>query len=151
MVCESGNLATALFKSVSAGIIVVDASTKKILDINPAASVMIGLSREDVLGRVCYEHLCVEDCDGCPVLTAESQDGDEIVENQEIRLMRRDGSVVYAWLTINSALIEGRRVFINTLIDISRQKEAEHLLLEHLAYAERTLDDNIVRIQNGVV
>jgi PAS domain S-box-containing protein len=151
MTCENNELATILFKSVQAGIVVVDADTKTIIDINPAASFMIGVSREVVVGKPCKEYLCAEDCDGCPVMTANLAEGIEDVDNKEIVLHRRDGSKVYALLTINSAILDDRRLFINSLIDITKQKEAEMQLKSHWDHAEKLLSDNVVRLKNGVI
>jgi PAS domain S-box-containing protein len=150
MSCDDNKLATALFKAVQAGIIVVDADTKTIMDVNPAALFMIGVRREEVIGKRCKEYLCAENCDGCPVMTANLSDGIEEVENKEIVLNRRDGSIVYALLTINSAILDNRRLFINSLIDITKQKEAEMQLKSHWDYAEKLLSDNVVRLKNGV-
>ena len=151
MPCDDNKLATALFKAVQAGIIVVDADTKTIVDINPTALFMVGVRREEVLGKPCKEYLCAENCDGCPVMTANLSNGVEEVENKEIVLHRGDGSKVYALLTINSAILNDRRLFINSLIDITKQKEAEMQLKLHWDYAEKLLSDNVVRLKNGVV
>ena len=48
-------------------------------------------------------------------------EGVEDVDNKEIVLHRKDGSKVYALLTINSAILDNRRLFINSLIDITKQ------------------------------
>ena len=151
MVCESNTLAVALFKSIQAGIVVVDADTKLIMDVNPAALFMVGVGRDEVVGQPCKTYLCAEDCDGCPVMTANLVDGIEEVENKEIVLHRRDGSLVYALLTINSIILNNKRLFINSLIDITKQREAESLLKEHWNHAEKLLSDNVIRLKTGVV
>ena len=151
MSCDNNELAVALFKSVQAGIIVVDAVTKCVIDINPAASFMIGMSRERVVGKDCKKYLCAENCDGCPVMTANLSEGIEDVDNKEVVLYRKDGSRVYALLTVNSIILNHTRLFINSLIDITKQKEAEARLEEHWNHAEKLLVDNIIRIKAGVV
>jgi len=150
MECDN-KLAIVLFKAVQAGIVIVDADTKSIIDINPAASFMIGISREEVIGKPCKEYLCAENCDGCPVMTANLAEGVEDIDNKEIVLHRRDGSKVYALLTITSAILDDRRLFINSLIDITKQKEAEMQLQSHWDDAGKLLSDNVVRLKNGVV
>jgi len=151
MGCEENKLATALFKAVQAGIVVVDADTKTIIDINPAACIMIGFQREEVIGKECKDYLCAEDCDGCPVMTANLAEGVEDIENKEITLHRRDGSKVYALLTINSAIIDDKRLFINSIIDITGQREAEAELKSYWDHAQKLLSENVVRLKNGVV
>ena len=149
MICDD-KLAVALFRSVQAGIVVVDAVTKNIIDVNPAALFMLGVSRENVTGKPCKQYLCAKNCDGCPVMTANLAEGVEEVENKEIVLHRKDGSRVYALLTINSIILNNKRLFINSLIDITKQREAEALLREHWNHAGKLLSDNIVRLKNGV-
>ena len=151
MACDENKLAVALFNAVQAGIVVVDADTKTIIDINPAASFMVGVPREEVIGKPCKQYLCAENCDGCPVMTANLADGVEEVENKEIILHRRDGSLVYALLTINSIILSNKRLFINSFINITRQREAEAALKDNWNHAEKLLSENVVRLKNGVV
>ncbi len=154
MTCDRNDLARILFKAVQAGIVVVDADTKRIIDINPAACIMIGIPREDAVGEACKTYLCAENCDGCPVMTANLINGIQEVENKEIVLTRRDDTKVFALLTINSAVLreddKDKRLFINSLIDITKQKEAEKKIYGYWAEAEKMLADNIVKLKNGV-
>ncbi len=153
MISDCGNeckgLASALFKAVHAGIVVVCADTKKITAINPAACIMIGVHAEDVVGKECGEFLCIEDCGGCPVMTASIEDGVEDVDNKEIVIYRKDGSKVYALLTISSIVLDDKRMFINSLTDITRLKEAEKKLENSWTMAGKLLEDNIVKLKNG--
>ncbi|KKM89026.1 hypothetical protein LCGC14_1252750 [marine sediment metagenome] len=150
--CGGGynGLATALFKTVHAGIVVVCANTKKIIAINPAACVMIGVQSEDVVGKECGEYLCTEDCDGCPVMTASIEDGIEDVDNKEIVIYRKDGSKVYALLTVSSIILDDKRMFINSLTDITRLKESEKKLEEFWQQAEKILSENVIHLENGI-
>lgn len=149
--CGGGckGLAAALFKAVHAGIVVVCADTKKIIAVNPAACVMLGAQVEDVVGKECGEYLCTEDCDDCPVMTASIEDGVEDVDNKEIVIYRKDGSKVYALLTISSIVLDDKRMFINSLTDITRLKEAEKKLEDSWTMAGKLLEDNIVKLKNG--
>jgi len=154
MILDCGNgcngLAAALFKAVHAGIVVVCADTKKITSINPAACIMIGVRSEEVIGKECGEYLCTENCDGCPVMTASLEDGIEDVDNKEIVIYRKDGSKVYALLTISSIVLDDKRMFINSLTDITRLKEAEKKLEESWGQAEKMLSENVIHLKNGV-
>ena len=150
-ICECDGLAPYLFRSINAGVIIVSADTKEIRDINPAACFMIGMSKDDVIGRECKEYLCAENCDGCPVMTAHLIDGVEDVDNKEVIIYRKDGTRVYALLTINSVILEGHRLFINSLIDITKQREAENQLEEYWNKAGKMLSDNIHKLKNGSV
>jgi PAS domain S-box-containing protein len=149
--CECDGLSLHLFRAVHAGIVIVDADTKEIIDINPHACYMIGITREKVVGKKCKDYLCVEDCDGCPVMTKNLIEGVEDVENKEVVIYRKDGTRVYALLTINSIILENKRLFINTLTDITKQREAENQLEEYWNKAGKMLSDNIHKLKNGSV
>ena len=146
---KCNGLAAALFNSVQAGIIVVDADTKAITDINPSACIMIGVCAEEVIGKYCSEYLCVESCDGCPVMTTNLMEEIEDVEEKEIVIHRKDGSDVYSLLTINSMIIDDKRLFINSLIDITKLRKVEKKLEESWSMAGKLLEDNIIKLKNG--
>lgn len=142
MVYENNELAATLFDAVQAGIVVVCADTKRIIDINPAACVMIGVRREKIRGKECCEYLCAL----CP---QDLEDGLEDVENREIVLHRKDGSKIYALLTVVSRIVDDKRLFINSLIDITKQKEIEEQANCYWDEAGKLLEDNIVKLKNG--
>ena len=51
----------ALFDAVHTGILVIDPAAHRIIDVNPSAARMIGLSRDQIVGSVCHRFVC-----GCP-------------------------------------------------------------------------------------
>jgi len=147
---ECGGLSNVLFRSIHAGIVVVSADTKEIIAVNPAACVMIGVPYDEIVGKSCSQYLCMDSCDGCPVMTAGLEEGYEYVENKEIVIYRKDGTVIYALLTINSVLLEDKRLFVNTVVDITKQKEAESERDNYLNQAQEMLEKNVIHLKNGV-
>jgi len=146
--CECIDFIRSLFNAIQAGIVLIDEETKVVVDINPAACFMFGVKRDSVVGKRCMDALYDSNCIGCPVLTNDFEDDKE---NREIIIHRKDGSKVYALLTIVSRILKDRRVFINTIVDITKQKEAEKELSLHLNKAAQLLDDNMVKLKNGDV
>jgi len=149
MTRDDSNLTHIMLDAIQAGVVVVDADTKKILDINIAAAILLGVHSEDVRGKECKEYLCAENCDGCPVMTASIEEGVEDIDNRAIVLHRKDGSQVYALLTVVSRIIDNKRLFINTITDITKLKEAEKKLEESWAQAQKILSENVIRLKNG--
>jgi len=147
---ECGGLSNALFKSVHAGIVVVSAGTKYIIAANPAACIMIGVSCEELVGKPCNQYLCMDSCDGCPVNTAGLDEGIEYVENKEIIIYRKDGTRIYALLTVSSVLLEDNRLFVNTIVDITKQKEVESERDNYLNQAQKMLEKSVIHLKNGV-
>jgi len=57
----------AIMDSIKTGIMVVDAETHRIADVNTAALEMIGVSKERLLGSVCHEYICPAEKGKCPI------------------------------------------------------------------------------------
>ena len=130
-----------IFDSIIVGILVVDVETKIIVDVNFAASVMIGSKKEDIIGNICSKCCCLLKNGKCPL------DGTDVImdiENEECVLLRKDGSELDVLVTITSALKNNRRFLIENFVDVSNfvgsGKEWEK--------AEKLLHDNILRIRN---
>ena len=80
------DLSSILFRVIQAGVVIIDIETKMIVDINPAACIMIGTDRESVMGKACHEYLCVNSCEGCPAFVSDADADREVIENKEIKL-----------------------------------------------------------------
>ena len=70
------------------------------------------------------------------------------MDNKEIVIYRKDGSKVYALLTISSIVLEDKRMFINSLTDITKLREAEKKLEESWTTAGELLKDSIIKLKN---
>ncbi|WP_319522645.1 PAS domain S-box protein [uncultured Desulfosarcina sp.] len=118
-----------ILKSIQSGLIVIDAKTHTILDINPAAADMIGAKPEEILGSVCHRFLCPEAQGNCPLTEM-----GEMVNNTEALLLRTDGSQTEILKSVSRAILNERECFIESFIDISDRKRAEEAVQ---AYQER--------------
>ena len=112
-----------LLDSLSACIVIIDPETRKILDLNPAAAKLTGLSREDAIGRSCRGLICPVREGPCPV----SSQGQE-VKNQEHTIITADDREVPVIKTVVPIDLDGREVFLETFSDISQLKELENQL-----------------------
>lgn len=52
---------------LQAGIVVIDEETHEIVDVNPMAAKMIGLPKEEIIGRVCHKFICPAEVGKCPI------------------------------------------------------------------------------------
>lgn len=128
------NLSTALLKNIQAGIVLIDADTKLIVDANPAACVLLGILKESLIGSHCYDWFC-SDSAKCPISITKEGVPLIDIDNEETQIKRPDGSCVYLLRTAVSFLIDNRRHIILTLTDITRQKDTENKYSDLFKYA----------------
>jgi PAS domain S-box-containing protein len=117
----------------------VDSETHKIVDVNHLAAEMIGLPKEQIIGKVCHKFICPAEIGKCPI-----SDLNQTVDRSERVLLKPDGQKVPILKTVTTALWQDREYLVESFLDISEQKKAEkHLvqLLEKLENINRELND----------
>ncbi len=124
-IAESRQYLDRIFSSVNAGIVIIDAQTHRITDINPTAVSMIGLLREEIVGVSCHRFFCPAQSGECPVA-----DHKENLDNTESVLTRPGGSQVTVIRSVIRLNIRGRDCLLETFIDHSERKRIEHALRE---------------------
>jgi len=134
-----------LFNSVQAGILVIDAVTGMIIDVNPSAAIFIGRPYENIVGNSCELVLC-RTCDQFCKLSAT----DSGPAFKEIKLEREDGSIRYAEFAVISRIYKNHHIYIVTIIDITEKKEAELLLKDLWDEAKQVLIRNLENFNVGV-
>src|ERR1017187_8598643 len=67
MLREAAEHLETIVGALPAGLCIIDAKTKEILDINPAGMKMAGWSRGDLVGKVCHLFICPADHGKCPI------------------------------------------------------------------------------------
>ena len=117
---ESEKRLKAILENAPAGIKIVDAESRRIVDINRAGEEMIGISREMIIGGKCCDFVCPESKDHCPVM-----DSGEEIHHREAVISRSDGKSIQVTKTTVPVSLEGRSHLIDIFVDISRHKKAE--------------------------
>jgi len=120
---ESESHLRTILEHVQTGIIIIEADSKKIVEINPAALEMLGAAREEVLEQICHQHICPAEPGKCPVTDLEQR-----VDNAERVVLRADGSQLPVIKTVVPVTLEGRLHLLESFVDISAQKQAEEKL-----------------------
>jgi PAS domain S-box-containing protein len=113
-----------IFSSVQAGIMVIDAVSHEIIDINPGALRMIGLKKEEITGRVCHRYICPAESGRCPIT-----DLGQTVDNSEKILLNAAGEPIPIIKYVTRTNIYGRDCLLETFIDNSERKRAEEELI----------------------
>ena len=122
---ESENLQSSLLENVSVGIVIIDPVTRIIERVNTFASILIGESKEQIIGRRCHLYTCPVPENSCPVCDKGIE-----VNNSERILLRTNKTPIAILKTVKKIQIGGREKLLESFVDISIQKAAEDALQE---------------------
>jgi len=107
-----------IWDSVESGIIIIDAETRTVVDVNPAAVRMHGsLSKDEMIGELCYKYFGQHEC---PIL-----DLNQELEHEELTFVKADGTIIPITKSATKTVYNGRPVLLESFTDISRMKETE--------------------------
>jgi PAS domain S-box-containing protein len=128
---ESEAYLRAVMNAVQVGLVTIEAGSRKIVDINPFAAKMIGLPREEIIGRLCHHFICPSEAGSCPVA-----DLGLSVDNAERALLTAQGQTIPILKTVNRLQKEGREYFVESFFDLTSLKMAEETLQKAKEAAE---------------
>jgi PAS domain S-box-containing protein len=114
----------ALMDSVQAGIVLIRGPGRVIVDANPAAARMAGVSVADLIGTPCNEFLCPEKIGKCPVFDLGLD-----VDHKERIIHRPDGTQVPVLKTVKKIDLDGEDHLLESFLDITELKQGEAELL----------------------
>ncbi len=124
-----------IWENVEAGIMLVAADTREVLDVNPVAAALVGAPPAEIVGKPCHAHVCPAQKDSCPIL-----DRGQTVDRAERQLLRVDGSSVPIIKSVTRLQLRGRDVLLESFVDVSRLKQAQGAALRERDRAEKYLD-----------
>jgi PAS domain S-box-containing protein len=113
------------------GIAVVDVEGRKIAYVNPKLVQMTGRGPEELIGSPCHRFICAACEGGCPVL---DHGGD--VMGREVEIVGADDRPIQILKSVIPTEIAGRRVLVESFVDITAQKRVEAELLKARDAAE---------------
>ncbi|MBI4685249.1 MAG: response regulator [Nitrospirae bacterium] len=122
-----------ILSTIQTGIIIIDAKTHEIVDVNPMASKMIGTPREKIVGQICHKFICPAEKGMCPITDLGLE-----VDNAERQLLMADGRPVPIIKTVVPINLGGRKHLLESFIDIAERKKAEQFskdILESLTHS----------------
>jgi PAS domain S-box-containing protein len=112
-----------------AGIVLVDADSRKISWANSNALKLIGSPERFVKDQVCHQHLCPAEVGKCPIL-----DQGQTIDLSERVLLTAAGGQLPILKSVTRVNYEGRDHLLETFFDLSERKKMEREL--HRANAE---------------
>jgi len=140
---ESEENLRTIWDSVQIGVVVIDAETHVIVDVNTTAMEVIGTPREQIIGSVCHRYICPAERGRCPIT-----DLGQRVDKSDRVVLKPDGSAVPVVKTVVPIMLKGRRHLLESFIDITERKRMEEVLREsehkYRILFEGTLDGVVV-------
>ena len=120
---DSETLQSSLMEHLPVGLVMIDATSRTIESVNPAAAGLFGAPAEQIVGRRCHNFLCPANEDSCPIM-----DLGQNVDNSDRVMIRADGSRIPILKTVTRVRIGGQDKLLECLVDISTRKEAEEAM-----------------------
>jgi len=127
-----------LFETAKDGIILLDAATGRITDVNPFVEEMLGYPHDDLLGKELWEIGPVRDIEASRTAMRQLQ-GHEYIRYDDLPLESRTKQRVQVEFVSNVYAVDGVRVIQCNVRDISARKRAEE-------EARRKTDELLARV-----
>lgn len=134
---DSEQRLTIVLNSILTGVVTIDAETHNIVDANPLAVKLIGLPKEEIVGKVCHRFICPAEEGKCPI-----SDLGQKIDLSERVLIRADGGRIPIIKTITPMSWQGRSYFIESFVDITERKKAEDELRKNEEFTRRVLESS---------
>ena len=113
----------AIFRTIQAGILVVDAERHVILDANAAALKLIGRPRDGVLGHCCHSFVCPAEQGKCPITDLHTT-----VDSSERVLLDANEKRVPILKSVVPVELNGRPCLLECFLDLTERKQSEEKL-----------------------
>lgn len=119
-----------LFEAAQDGILILDAGTGKIEDINPFLLNMLGYSREDLIGKNLWEIGLFEDIDASKRAFLKLQ-SEKYIRYEDLPLLAKNGQILNVEFVSNVYLVDHHHVIQCNIRDITDRKRVEEDLKIH--------------------
>jgi PAS domain S-box-containing protein len=118
-----------LFEAAKDGVILLDADTGQITDVNPYLIEKLGYSKEEFISKKIWEIGAFKDTDLSKAEFRELQEKGYI-HYESMPLVTKGGSFFYVEFVSNKYLVDGTKVIQCNIRDITERKKAENALQE---------------------
>ncbi|MCK5340600.1 MAG: PAS domain-containing protein, partial [Desulfobulbaceae bacterium] len=117
-IAEEEQRLRTILNSILTGVMIIDADTHTIVDINPMAAQMIDASPDEIIGRVCHRYVCPAEEGKCPIT-----DLGMTVDNSERKLIKNTGEELSILKTVTVFSHRGKRYLVESFVDISEREK----------------------------
>ncbi|WMW24677.1 PAS domain S-box protein [Methanolobus sediminis] len=128
---ENQERLSLIIDNINCGVVVIDANTHEIVDVNTTALEIVNYKKEDLIGRICHHIICPAEVGSCPIT-----DLGHFIDKSERVVVRSDGTKVQILKSVETVNLYGRELFIESFVDITEIKNTEKALLDAKIHAE---------------
>jgi PAS domain S-box-containing protein len=128
---ENQERMSLIIDNINCGVIVVDANTHEIVDINTTALEMVGRKKENAIGNVCHKFICPTEMGRCPI-----NDLKQSLDSSERVIISSDGTRIPILKSVEIVNLGGRKLFIESFFDVTKIKNTEKALMDAKIHAE---------------
>ena len=128
---ESEQRLNRVLNTIQTGVVIIDAQTHVIFDVNQYAAELIGLPKERIIGNTCQQFICPALSGKCPFFETERK-----TDSSEQLLLRADGDLLPILKKVIPIQINQREYLLESFSDITEQVRAKEELLKAKVAAE---------------
>jgi PAS domain S-box-containing protein len=144
---ESEERLKIILDSIQAGILLIDAETHTIIDVNHAAVKILDAPKEKIIGRICHQYIYSGSTGTCPITDLEKK-----INSSEYVFSKANGREVSILKTVIPIFLEGKECLLCSFVDISEKKKLESRLRQaYKMEAIGTLSGGIAHDFNNVL
>ena len=137
-----------LFEAAQDGILILDAETGTITDVNPFLIKMLGYSREEFVEKKLWEVGAFKDIEASQEAFAALQ-RNEYIRYEDLPLRAKSGRLIDVEFVSNVYLVGGEKVIQCNIRDITERKQAQDALLKSQALLrEQSVRDHLTGLFN---
>ena len=125
-----------LLDNLSAGVVILDAESHHIEIVNPAIEKLLGVDKNEVIGKTCREVFCSGKSAICADAISECE-----FDNLDTKITRPDGTSIQVLKSLRKMRIGGREKLLEVIIDVTDLRQTEHKLKS----ANQKLKETIVK------
>ncbi|MCX8070332.1 MAG: PAS domain S-box protein, partial [Thermodesulfovibrionales bacterium] len=107
----------AILNATPAGIMIIDAQNRTIVNTNPSAEEIIGLSKNEIIGKKCCLFFCIDNKNECPVL-----DHNQTLNRCERNIIDSHGEMKTIIKSVKPITIKDKMFLVESFLDITENK-----------------------------
>jgi PAS domain S-box-containing protein len=138
-----------LFETAQDGILILDAETEQIEDVNPFLVDMLGYSHQELSGKKLWEIGPVKDIESSQKAFKKLQDR-EYIRYEDLPLETREGKQIQVEFVSNVYPVNGRRVIQCNIRDVTERKKLEQLKDEFIGMVSHELSSPLTIITGSL-